>query len=80
MSENIVIQNLTNKIINDFKLTVKEKTDNLLQLDAIQYTNLGIDSTKVEKNKVKKNSKYIYKQIESINKPFGKLLINSMDG
>lgn len=79
MSEEAIIRNLTDKIINDFNLTIKEKTDNLLQLDAIQYTNLGIDSTKAEKNKVKSDSKYIYKKIESINKPFGKLLINSMD-
>ena len=57
------IRRLADKIINDFNLTVRDRTDELLKLDAIQYTNLGLDSKKTEKYEVKANSKYIYKKI-----------------
>lgn len=73
------IRRLADKIISDFNLTVKDRTDELLKLDAIQYTNLGTDSSKSEKNEVKANSKYIYKQIKEIDPETGKILITSMD-
>ena len=73
------IRRLADKIINDFNLTVKDRSDELLKLDAIQYTNLGIDSSKTEKKEVKVNSKYIYKKIEEIDPESGKHLITSMD-
>jgi hypothetical protein len=73
------IRRLADKIINDFNLTVRDRTDELLKLDAIQYTNLGLDSKKTEKNEVKANSKYIYKKIQDIDPETGKHLITSMD-
>ena len=73
------IRRLADKIISDFNLTVKDRTDELLKLDAIQYTNLGLDSSKTEKKEVKANSKYIYKKIEEIDPESGKILITSMD-
>lgn len=73
------IRRLADKIINDFNLTVKDRSDELLKLDAIQYTNLGLDSSKTEKKEVKANSKYIYKKIEEIDPESGKILITSMD-
>ena len=73
------IRRLADKIINDFNLTVKDRSDELLKLDAIQYTNLGLDSKKTEKNEVKANSKYIYKKIQDIDPETGKHLIMSMD-
>ena len=73
------IRRLADKIISDFNLTVKDRTDELLKLDAIQYTNLGLDSSKTEKNEVKSNSKYIYKQIKEIDPESGKILITSTD-
>jgi hypothetical protein len=73
------IRRLADKIINDFNLTVKDRSDELLKLDAIQYTNLGLDSSKKEKKEVKANSKYIYKKIEEIDPESGKHLITSMD-
>jgi len=73
------IRRLADKIISDFNLTVKDRTDELLKLDAIQYTNLGLDSSKTEKNEVKANSKYIYKKIKDIDPESGKILITSMD-
>lgn len=73
------IRKLADKIISDFNLTVRDRTDELLKLDAIQYTNLGSDSTKTEKKEVKANSKYIYKKIGDIDPETGKHLITSMD-
>ena len=67
MSEDLTIRKLAEKIAKDFQLSVKERTDTILELDAIQYTNLGVDSTKAEKNKVKSDSKHLYKQIKGIN-------------
>ena len=43
------------------------------------YTNLGIDSTKTEKQAVKRMSKKIYKAIQGINEPIGKSLLQAMD-
>jgi hypothetical protein len=79
MSEDITIKQLAEKIAKDFALSIKERTDLLLELDANQYTNLGIDSLISEKKKVKSDSKYIYKQIKGIDESTGKLLINHLD-
>lgn len=79
MSEEMTIRLLAEKIAKDYHRTVKERTDQLLQLDAIQYTNLGIDSLKSEKKKVKSDSKYIYKQIKNIDTNLGEQLITAMD-
>jgi len=79
MSEYLTIRKLAEKIAKDFQLSVKERTDTILELDAIQYTNLGVDSTKAEKNKVKSDSKHLYKQIKGINETDGKLLLNHLD-
>lgn len=75
----MTIKLLAQKIAADYQRTVKERTDDLLQLDAIQYTNLGIDSLKSEKKKIKADSKFIYKQIKHIDTTLGEALINAMD-
>jgi len=79
MSEDLTIKKLADKIAKDFNLSVIERTNQLLELDAIQYTNLGTDSHKYEKEKVKSDSKYIYKQIKGFNEIDGKLLLNHLD-
>ena len=79
MSEDLTIRKLAEKIARDFALSIKERTDTILELDAIQYTNLGIDSTKAEKKKVKSDSKFLYKQIKGFNEIDGKLLLNHLD-
>lgn len=66
--------------IRDFKTwSKKRKVDELLKMDCSQYTNLGIDSTKEEKNNVKKNSKRIYRVIKEIDKEIGERLLLSID-
>jgi hypothetical protein len=79
MSEDMTIRKLAEKIALDFQLTIKDRTDAILELDATQYTNLGIDSTKTEKKKVKNDSKYLYKLIKTFNTEDGNLLLNHMD-
>ena len=63
----------------DFALSIQERTDKLLKLDCTEYTNLGSDSTKAEKLEVKRNSKFIYKQIKGIDEVSGNLLLKSLD-
>ena len=79
MTEDLTIRRLAEKIAKDFQLSVKERTDAILEMDAIQYTNLGIDSKNFEKNKVKSDSKYLYKLIKGFNETDGKLLLNHLD-
>lgn len=61
------------------QLTDKEKIDKLLELDCNLYTNLGTDSTKTEKQEVKRMSKKIYRAIQTISEPIGKSLLQSVD-
>jgi hypothetical protein len=77
--EDLTIRKLAEKIAKDFQLSVKDRTDAILEMDAISYTNLGTDSTKTEKNKVKSDSKYLYKLIKGFNETDGKLLLNHLD-
>jgi hypothetical protein len=79
MSEEMTIRILAEKIAKDFQLSISERVSELLHLDAIQYTNLGIDSKKYEKDKVKSDSKFIYKQIKGISEDEGNLLLNHLD-
>tara|TARA_Y100000114_G_C11671346_1_gene283926 strand:- start:480 stop:722 length:243 start_codon:yes stop_codon:yes gene_type:complete len=79
MQEDMTIRNLAEKIAKDFELSIRDKTDAILELDSIQYTNLGIDSTITEKKKVKSDSKYLYKLIKSFNEHTGSLLLNHLD-
>ena len=51
------------------------KIDKLFDIDCYMYTNLGTDSSKKERAKVKKTSTYIYKLIKGLNKQLGKELL-----
>ena len=68
-------EKIIDKTLNCKSLSNKEKTDKLLEIDAIQYTNLGTDSTKQEKETVKENSLYIYETIKKIDLRLGKTLL-----
>ena len=67
------------KILSYKSVNAKGKIDRLLEMDANQYCNLGIDSTKTEKEEVKKNSRFIYKAIAKIHSPTGKLFLEHQD-
>tara|TARA_S200002703_G_C3718442_1_gene220703 strand:- start:439 stop:681 length:243 start_codon:yes stop_codon:yes gene_type:complete len=79
MSEEMRIRKLAENIIKDFNISIKDRVDAVLELDAISYQNLGTDSTKTEKNKVKSDSKYLYRLIKGIDEQTGKLLIKEID-
>ena len=66
---------IVDKTLSCKSLSNKEKTNRLLEIDAIQYTNLCTDSTKEEKSIVKKNSLYIYETIKKIDLRLGKTLL-----
>ena len=68
------------RIAEDYQKTVVERINQLLELDAIMYTNLGSDSTKTEKLEVKKNSRIIYRAIRDLDLETGKLLLQHQDG
>ena len=54
--------------------SIKRKVDELLEIDAINYTNLGIDSSKADKKAVKDIRRKIYKAISVINPLDGYIL------
>jgi hypothetical protein len=57
----------------------RRKIDSLLEMDCIMYTELGVDSTKKERDDVKKMSRKIYKAIKSIDPLIGGPMLSSMD-
>lgn len=66
--------------IIDFKTwSVDKKISELFRIDCYMYTNLGMESTKKEKEETKKKSRIIYRSIFKIDAEIGKGLISSMD-
>lgn len=63
----------------DFAKSIKERTDLLLKLDCDLYTNLGIDSSKEEKEEVREISKFIYTRVALIDETSGKILLKAID-
>jgi hypothetical protein len=61
------------------KLCDRCKISKLLHIDCMLYTNLGLDSTKKEKQDVKAKSKKIYTYIKKIDSEIGDRLLSSMD-
>lgn len=67
------------KIINFSTWSKRKKIDELFRIDSYMYTNLGTDSTKKEREDVRRKSKYIYKAIQRIDQNLAKELIYHMD-
>lgn len=59
--------------------TDKKKIDAMLEIDCNQYTNLGSESLKKDRDLAKKNSRFIYRAIKSIDNNLGNLLYKSRD-
>ena len=68
------------RIAENYNKSVIQRVNELLEIDAIMYTNLGSDSTKAEKLEVKKNSRIIYRAIKDLDFETGKLLLQHQDG
>jgi hypothetical protein len=57
----------------------KQKIDELLRIDCNLYANLGTDSTRFEREAVKKKSIEIYRKIKSLDKKLGDELLYMED-
>lgn len=68
------------RIAEDYNKTIIERINQLLEMDATLYTNLGSDSTKADKLDVKKKSRMIYRAIKDLDLETGKLLLQHQDG
>jgi len=77
MMEQILLDRISD-IVNA-PATDRQKVDALLELDAGLYTELGIDSTKADKVETRRKSRIIYREIRSIDKKDGNLLLNHLD-
>jgi len=67
------------KIVEFSSWSDKKKLEELLRIDCKQYTNLGTDSTKTEREEVKKNSRKIYRLIKKFDHRVGTELLMAMD-
>lgn len=79
MINEIEMQDKIDKILAYKTVSDKEKIDRLLFMDADQYTNLGIESTKTAKENTKRNSRRIYRAIKTINNDMGSRFLRLMD-
>ena len=71
------LQDKVLKIVGYKTWSDKKKVDTLLEMDATIYTNLGTESLKSERTQARKDSRFIYRAIKSIDDDLGKkLLIN----
>lgn len=71
------LQDRVLKIVGYKTWSDKRKIDTLLEIDATMYTNLGTDSTKTDRENTRRDSRFIYRAIKSIDELLGKeLLIN----
>lgn len=73
------IKELAEKIATDFQLSIVERTNLLLKIDCDLYTNLGVNSTKEEKQEVKEISKFIYTRLALIDETSNKVLLKAFD-
>lgn len=71
------LQDKVLKIVGYKTWSDKRKIDALLEIDANAYTNLGTDSTKTQVENTRRDSRFIYRAIKSIDETLGKeLLVN----
>lgn len=77
MMEQVLLDRISD-IVNA-PATDRQKVDGLLELDARLYTELGVDSTKADKLETRRKSRIIYREIRSIDKKDGNLLLNHLD-
>jgi len=67
------------RIAEDFNRSIKERVESLLEMDTNMYTQLGSDSTKSEKEEVKKKSRIIYRAIKDLDYEIGSQLLYYQD-
>jgi len=66
--------------ITEFKTwSNRQKTDELLRIDAALYCNLGTDSTKKEREEVRRQSRKIYQAIKRVDPSLGERFLQNFD-
>ena len=75
----ILFRSKVDRIKNYKTYSAKQKEDKLLEMDCNQYTNLGKESSKNEKQTVKSNSTYIYKAIKEFDPESGNLYLRTFE-
>ena len=73
------VNNLIDKVLSYKTWSDQRKIDTLLEHDCNMYTNLGIESTKTERQETKKQSRAIYRAISRIDKKQGESYLWQMD-
>lgn len=71
------IRTKCNKILSYTSVKDKEKIDRLLQINADQYCNLGLESTKTARLVAEVTSRYIYRCIKEVDEDLGRFLIRA---
>lgn len=71
------LQDRVLKIVGYKTWSDKKKVDTLLEMDATAYTNLGTESTKTEREQTRRDSRFIYRAIKSIDERLGKELLHN---
>ena len=66
------------KVLGFTSWSDKKKIDELFRIDAILYTNMGLDSTDKERASTERKSKKIYKEISKIDPVVGSELLRSI--
>jgi hypothetical protein len=67
------------KIVGYKTWSDRRKIDAMLEIDSNNYTNLGKDSLQKDKDLVKKQSRFIYRAIKSVDESVGNLLYKARD-
>ncbi len=67
------------EVLNNDISSNKERIDLLLEIDADNVAELGKNSSKEDRKKVKRNSLNIYRAIKKIDKVEGELLLKCID-
>ena len=73
------IQARIEEVLNNDISSKKERIDLLLEIDADNVAELGKNSSKEDRKKVKRNSLDIYRAIKKIDKVEGELLLKCVD-
>lgn len=66
------------KVLNFSTWNNNKKINELLRIDSYMYTELGLDSTEAERNRVERKSKRIYKEISKLDAIMGSMLLRSI--
>ena len=67
------------KIVGYKTWSDRKKIDAMLEIDANQYCNLGTESLQKEKDFARKQSRFIYRAIKSVDESVGNLLYKARD-